>query len=313
MSARHKTILTGIALLSAACILSIAVPVFGFFCFILLPLPMMIYRLRLGRKDGGIVAAAGLAVVTFYSGGVGATTYFLAGMIGLGFFLGEFTEKNRPVEQIVGFAAGALWGAGFFALLLHSNFSGSNIVAMVTDYVEMYLSASLMLYRDMGMSDEVIAELAVAMDEIRDTLILVLPGMVGAALLVIAWINTLMARVIFKVKNIFIISTAPLNIWKTPDSLVWALIGCAVLMMIPGGAPKIIGINGLIILMTIYFFQGIAIVSFYLNKKQIPFFLRVLFYAIIVIQQILLMMVVGLGFFDAWFNFRRIGADSPPE
>jgi uncharacterized protein YybS (DUF2232 family) len=312
MGERHKTILIGIAFVSAASVLSMAVPVLGFFCFIFLPLLMMIYRLRLGRKDAGIVAAAGLAVAAFYSGGIGANIYFLSGMIGLGFFLGEFTEKQMPVEQIVGLAAAAVGGAGFFALLLHSNLSGGNIVTVVSEYMEMYLTASMMLYRDMGISDEVIAELAGAMDEIRDTLIMILPGLFAAALLVIAWINALIARVTFKAKKIFIISDAPLNTWKTPDVLVWALIGCAGLMLIPGGVPRFIGINGLIVLMTIYFFQGIAIVSFYFNKKQIPFFLRVLFYAIIVIQQILLVMVVGLGFFDAWFNFRRIGADPPP-
>lgn len=313
MGARHKTILIGIALISAACILSTAVPVLGFFCFILLPLPMMIYRIRLGRKDGGIVAAAGLAVVAFYSGGIGTNIYFLAGMTGLGFFLGEFTEKHLPVERVIGVAAGILWGAGFFALLLYGNLSGSNIVTVVTNYVDKYLIATMTLYRDMGMPDEVIAELAGAMNDIRDMLVAILPGMFAATLLVVGWINTLMARLIFKAKNVIIISDAPLNTWKTPDGLVWFLIGCAGLILMPGEVLKIIGINVLIVLMTIYFFQGIAIVSFYFNKKRIPVFLRVIFYAVIVVQQILLMMVVGLGFFDAWFNFRRIGADPPPR
>jgi hypothetical protein len=99
MGERHKTILIGIAFVSAASILSMAVPVLGFFCFIFLPLLMMIYRLRLGRKDAGIVAAAGLAVAAFYSGGIGANIYFLSGMIGLGFFLGEFTKNRCPLNR----------------------------------------------------------------------------------------------------------------------------------------------------------------------------------------------------------------------
>jgi len=313
MSARHKTILSGIALIFAVCILSIAAPVVGLFFFILLPLPMMIYRIRLDRKDGGIVALAGMAVTTVYIGTVGSDVYFLSAMVGLGFCLGEFTEMNFSVGRIIGFAVVLVWGAAIFALILYSNFSGSNTVAVVSDYIDTYLTVTMMLYQKMGMPDDAVRELAVAIEDIRDTLMGILPGLFAAALLFIAWINVLLARMVFKIKNIRIISDAPLNTWKAPDSLVWGLIGCVGLMLMPGGAMKLIGINGLILLMTVYFFQGIAIVSFYFNKKQIPFFIRVLMYAIIVIQQILVLLVIGLGFFDVWFNFRRIGADPPAQ
>ncbi len=309
MGARHKIILSGIALISTACILTIAAPVVGFFCFILLPLPMMIYRIRLDRKDGGIVAIAGMTVVTVYSGNIGADLYFLSAMIGLGFCLGEFTEMNFPVGHIVGFAGGLVWGACVFALILYSNFSGSNTVAVVSDYIDTYLTVTMMLYQKIGMPDDVVRELALAREDIRDTLTGILPGMFAAALLFIAWLNVLLARMVFRIRNIQIISDAPLNTWKAPDSFVWGLIGCVGLMMLPGHALNLIGINGLIVLMMVYFFQGIAIVSFYFNKKQIPVFIRILMYAIIVIQQILVLLVIGLGFFDVWFNFRRIGAD----
>jgi uncharacterized protein YybS (DUF2232 family) len=313
MGARHKTILSGIALISAVCILSIAAPGFGFFCFILLPLPMMIYRIRLGRKDGGVVALASMAVVTVYSGNIGSDIYFLSGMVGLGFCLGEFTEMNFSIGRIIGFAVGLVCGVGIFTLILYSNFSGSNTVAVVSEYIDTYLTITMMLYQKMGMPEDAVMELAAAMEDIRDMLIGILPGLSAAALLLIAWLNVLLARVVFKIKNIRIISDAPLNTWKTPDGLVWGLIGCVGLMTMPGGVMKLIGINGLIVLMTVYFFQGIAIVSFYFNKKQIPVFIRVLMYAIIVIQQILVLLVIGLGFFDVWFNFRRIGADPPAQ
>lgn len=313
MGARHKIILSGIALISTACILTIAAPVVGFFCFILLPLPMMFYRIRLGRKDGGIVALAGMAVVTVYSGGIGSDIYFLSGMVGLGFCLGEFTDMNFPVERIIGFAGGLVWGAGIFALVLYSNFSGGNTVAVVSDYIDNYLTVTMMLYQKMGMPDDAVRELAVAMEDIRDTLIGILPGLFAAALLFIAWLNVLLARMVFRIRNIRIISDAPLNTWKAPDGLVWGLIGCVGLTMMPGDALELIGVNGMIVLMTVYFFQGIAIVSFYFNKKRVPIFIRVLMYAIIVIQQILVLLVIGLGFFDVWFNFRRIGADPPAQ
>jgi uncharacterized protein YybS (DUF2232 family) len=66
-----------------------------------------------------------------------------------------------------------------------------------------------------------------------------------------------------------------------------------------------LGINGLIVMMMVYFFQGIAVVSFYFEKKQFPKILRILLYGLIAIQQPLLLVVVALGFFDIWIDFRR--------
>jgi uncharacterized protein YybS (DUF2232 family) len=85
------------------------------------------------------------------------------------------------------------------------------------------------------------------------------------------------------------------------------VIGCALALFIPVTAMRIIGSNGLLILMMIYFFQGIAIVSFYFDKKRFPRFIRFFLYALIALQQLILLVVIGLGFFDMWVNFRRSG------
>jgi uncharacterized protein YybS (DUF2232 family) len=72
----------------------------------------------------------------------------------------------------------------------------------------------------------------------------------------------------------------------------------------------VLGINGLIVLMTVYFFQGMAITTFFFQKKRFPFILRVFFYGLIVVQQFLLLLVIALGFFDTWLNFRKLGVSN---
>ena len=67
-----------------------------------------------------------------------------------------------------------------------------------------------------------------------------------------------------------------LNQWQAPDLLVWAVIGSGLLMLFPASATKLLGLNVLLISTTIYFFQGIAIVSFFFEKIQIPRFLKIL-------------------------------------
>ncbi len=73
-----------------------------------------------------------------------------------------------------------------------------------------------------------------------------------------------------------------------------------------------VGLNGLIIMLTIYFFQGIAVVSFFLNHKQFPRIARVFIYSMIFIQQLFLVLVVACGFFDTWFDFRKLSPKQEP-
>jgi uncharacterized protein YybS (DUF2232 family) len=160
------------------------------------------------------------------------------------------------------------------------------------------------------MPDDSIRMIVEVKEEIRQILVRIVPALFTAGILFIGWLNFLVARAMLRRKSIQVLSGEPLNAWKAPEILVWGIIGAAGMLLLPATGLKIVGLNGLIIFMTIYFFQGIAVVSFYLEKKKIPVPLRVLFYGLIGIQQILALMVVGLGIFDVWINFRRIGINN---
>ena len=62
----------------------------------------------------------------------------------------------------------------------------------------------------------------------------------------------------------------------------------------------------LLIAAPIYFFQGIAIVAFYFDKKNLPRPLRVFLYSLIALQQFLLLIIIGIGFFDVWLDLRKL-------
>jgi uncharacterized protein YybS (DUF2232 family) len=130
--------------------------------------------------------------------------------------------------------------------------------------------------------------------------------MVIVSSLFVTWSNLLIARPIFKIKGLYFPDFGTLNLWKAPDQLIWFLIGCGALVLIPSSSLKIAGINGLLVILMIYFFQGIAVVSFFFQKKKFPRFLRLIFYTLIAIQQIFLLFIIGLGLFDMWLNFRKL-------
>jgi uncharacterized protein YybS (DUF2232 family) len=118
-----------------------------------------------------------------------------------------------------------------------------------------------------------------------------------------------MAKPFLKRRGLSYPDFGTLNLWKSPDWLIWVLIGCGGLILMPGTTLKVMGLNGLLVLLLIYFFQGIAIVSFFFEKKKLPRLLRIFLYSLIAIQQVVLLVIIGLGVFDMWLNFRKINSE----
>jgi uncharacterized protein YybS (DUF2232 family) len=124
--------------------------------------------------------------------------------------------------------------------------------------------------------------------------------------LFLIWACLIIIRPLLVFRNLGYPDFGPLNQWKAPEYLVWAVIGCGLMLLIPDTSLKLLGINGLLILVTVYFFQGIAIVAFFFDKKKFPRFVRFILYSLIALQQLLLLVVIGMGFFDVWINFRKL-------
>ena len=309
-SGDHKTIFSGIAITTLIGALSISVPILGFFCFLVLPLSPLVYRLRLDRKKSAIIACSAWGCLFFFAGGLSVDTFLMAGMMFLGFLMGEGIRKNLPVEKIVAYACGMVLLTAIFGLILYGNISNLGLTAMISDYIGKNLELTLMLYKDMGMPKENIQVISEAMASIKYVLMRILPSLFAAGLLLSSWLNLLLAKITLKREKADYSALGPLNTWKAPENLVWGVIGSAMMLVLPIGAFKMLGLNGMIIFLVIYFFQGIAVVSFYFETKRVPFALKILLYSIIFIQQIFVLVIAGLGFFDIWLNFRRLGMDN---
>jgi uncharacterized protein YybS (DUF2232 family) len=148
--------------------------------------------------------------------------------------------------------------------------------------------------------------IASSLDTLQYVMVRIIPSLITVGVLLVTWACILLAKPIFRRGGQPFPEFGALNRWKASETLVWMAIGGGLLLLLPDRDIKIIGMNVCIVLMTVYFFQGIAIVSFYFNKKKLPFLLRFFLYSLIAMQQIILLIVIGIGFFDVWFNFRKI-------
>jgi len=285
---------------------SVYMPIIGFFCALFIPLPTLFYRSKLGRTTGAIIPIITIIAMVAVLGGITIDTLFFVELLLLGFVLSELIELDLSIEKTMLYACGSVILVGIVGLLFYSNMSDKGIYALIAEYVSINLKLTLELYENMGVSQESIHMISNSLENIEYVLIRIIPALIVAAIFFVSWTNLLLAKPIFKRRELFYPSFGSLKLWKAPESLVWGIIGCGLLLLLPDKTFKIFGLNGLLILITIYFFQGIAIVSFYFEKKRFPRGLKFFLYSLIALQQAILLVIIGLGFFDMWLNFRKL-------
>ena len=301
-----KDIATGIAITSILFAASIKSPVLGFFCTFLVPLPTFFYRSKFGRKIGIAVPGFTIIAMIIILGGFTFDVFFFIELLLIGFVLSELIELKLSIEKTFIYACIVVLSSSILVVLFYSNITGIQVGSLVSAYIIKNLELTLELYKNMGMPEENIHMISSSMESFQYVLIRIFPALAIASTLFIIWTSLMLAKPLLKTRNLFYPDFGQLNLWKTPEYLVWIAIACGILLLIPDRAVRLMGINGIIILMTIYFFQGMAIVSFYFAKKQFPRLLRFFLYSLIAIWQVILLIVVILGFFDIWFNFRKM-------
>jgi uncharacterized protein YybS (DUF2232 family) len=275
---------------------------------VFIPLPVMFYRAKRGRRAAAAIVGVVLGLVGVL--GTGPEILFFGALLLIGFLLGELTRSGGSIEKTVGITCGATVAGGSAALMVYGALQRSSLVAMLSEAVRYNLDLTLALYRQTGVSEDQIRALAGSMDQIAQVLVGVMPALAAGSVLIVVWACLLAGRRLCRHFGVYFPEYGALDCWKAPEVLVWGVIASVVLMLLPGLSVKTVGLNGLVLFMIVYFFQGIAIIAFYLEKKQVPRALRLAAYGLIAVQQLIMLAVIAAGFFDTWFNFRRIG--KPP-
>jgi uncharacterized protein YybS (DUF2232 family) len=303
-----KDISIGIAITSFLFTITVLSPIFGIFCTVFIPLPTLYYRTKLGRLYGAIVPAATMFLLIVMLGELSLDIVPFFELLCIGFVLGEIFDLNLSIEKTVVYTCAVALSVGIVILFFYSILAATGFKTLISDYILKNIELSFELYKRMGIIPADVELEPEALKKIHFYFIRILPALVIASTLFLIWATLLLARPILVSRHLNYPEFGPLKLWKAPEYLVWFVIASGLMFFIPSVSFKLLGTNGLLILMMIYFFQGIAIVAFFFDKKQMPRFLRIVLYSLIAVQQLLLIVVICLGFFDVWLNFRKLTA-----
>lgn len=263
-------------------------------------------------SDALTVPLPGLGLISHFSVtaieifGAGYFLFFLA----IALFLGEAVRRHWG---LVKGGARALIAGVVLALFVAAvmQFTGiAQIINSLKDYLEFMVTEVVRLQEAAGVSNAQTAILAERGPEIALFLFRVIPALIFVFALVAVVFNLLLSRRFIRMPHIFHGHQWDVAAFRLPDTIVWIVIsgaGCflAGQYLLDGVWIKYFGINILIALGAVYFFQGLAVLAFFIRRIRFPLFRLLIYLGIILFFQTVGFLIVGLGFADIWVNFRH--------
>lgn len=307
------------------------------FLVILTPLPL-IYAFVSDKSKGGVAAfvISALAVAVLYFLVIANTgadagdkvplpiaglkeymssfSIFVFGMGYFGFFaaialtIGKGLKGKWPVEKIGGRAIACGMGALLFtAFILWLSASGG-IVSGMEGYISKVIDDIVLMNRTAGVGGAHIDLLENNAQSISVFAVRIMPSMIFVYTLFSVVINMIMARR-FLARGKKVKSVAGFAGFRMPDYMVWAVISCGVLFfadfyLLNSISIRAIAVNGLIVMLSLYFFQGMAVIVYVLQGVRIPLLRMIAYVLIILFFQSISVVIVALGVADVWINFR---------
>lgn len=286
-------------------------PILGVLLSLLTPLPFVLLRLR----HGALGLLLSLALTTLALGGLTSERQGLAFLVEFGLpaiLLAEGLRRaSRPEVMVTGVAA--LLTLGGVGVLVLASDQWAHPLTAVSQHVEALLSDMEAFTARMGLSGEGPQPLYGSVAKLRTFLLMAFPGLFFAGSLLTASGYVLLLRTLIQrwPTQLGRFTPQPFR-WELPELLVWAFIGAGVLYLT--GLPwlQATGLNVLIILLGLYFLQGLSIAAFLFQRFHLPRVLAALSVLLLLFQPFLTLLVAGVGLFDVWFAFRRLSVPKTP-
>ena len=280
----------------------LAIPPLGIFSGILAPFPAAYNRLIHGRASSLIVILGAATAITALFGIFAGGLYLgMCGMIGL--LMPELLLRGVSGSRAIFWTTAAnllIFSVGFIA---YGAVSGVNLQQLISVEISSSLKQAAAMYEKSGVKGEELALIKSSMDAAADMLQRLYPAIATSMLAFIAACNLVLLKKT-TAKTAVNVVIGDFGSFRNPDLLVWILIVDGFFLLLPVSATTTPALNILLLIIMLYIFQGMAVITALITKHSIPVFVRVILYAILIIQPYLLALVASIGLFDLWVDFR---------
>lgn len=253
-----------------------------------------------------IVVALTALIVLLSSGAVSMMLYTL--QFGVpGALLPWLLKRGIAWDKSVIITVGVMLLASLSGLTVMSLAKGNSPFAVVGGLIDREIEQTTLMMRDVFVQTELSADQTSAMthsfEQMIDFMRQVYPAAVvtvsGALVLCLVLLLSIAAR------GRYVIPGQAFPHWKAPASLIWLLIPAGFAVAFMDGMLERLALNVLVILLPVYFLQGLAIIDCFFRRKEFSPLFRGIGYLLVTLVNPLPMVVTGLGVFDLWADFRK--------
>ena len=273
---------------------------------ILSPFPLIFIYLQRGRQVGIALVALVFAVLLLLVGADRAML-FLAEYSLMALVLAELIRMQLPGDRCI--AGGAL-ASGLISVVLLAALLGDQDTSFKEFFekqIRAHLSESMEAFESMGEDKGEVAKMKVFAENAAEGLAGAYPAFLLIGSLIGAVVNyTLIRFAWMRLYGIGLFSGRAFSDWICPENLVWCFIFSGAALFLGSGIVENAGLNVFLVMLCIYFSQGLSIVIHFLKVRNVPTFFWFVLFILIFVQPLLIGLLAGLGVFDIWVDFRKI-------
>lgn len=270
------------------------------------PLPAAFVGMRCGPASSGITVVLTLLMVLVTGSPFQALMYLV--QFGIpGAMLPWLFSRNVAWDKATVIVIWGMIAASICGLLIAATVAGQSPLEMTNALVDKEVAQSSAIMQEMFAVADLPAdqrrEVALAVKGMAEFLQKTYPGIViavgGLMTLGLVFLLSVLARGRYTVPG------KRFPEWKAPEQLVWVLIAAGFLVAFIKGPFATFALNLLVVLLPVYFLQGLAVIDCFFRRKAFSPIIRAIGFLLVTLINPLPMVVTGIGVFDLWADFRK--------
>lgn len=280
----------------------VTLPLVGMLPGMFAPLPALYYSFKGNRGNGAAIVVI-VAVVLSLMGDPPTVLLYLLQSGCLSIALPFFLREGKGTAKSLGFSIAICLVLFLMAVMAYSAFSGVNLDRQAAKGVQASIAQTASFYEKAGVKGDELKAMQEGLTQAGNLIAKVYPAMMVISLSMVAGLSLLaLARMSARLPNLPHLGS--FQSFKIPEPLVWVLIIAGFAMLVPQDMVTRVALNVLLVMVFMYFIQGLAVVAHFFRRLAVPRLIRIIFYVLLAVQPYLAIGLAVVGVFDIWGDFR---------
>lgn len=280
------------------------IPFFQLFTNFVCPLPIAFLVLRRGGIIGVMASLVTSVLIAVFLGLQGVPVAL--GVLAPGLVLGYGVQKKWKAAPIIFSVALATMCTMFLIVLSYGIFFKADFFSEITKIINESQRLNIEMYQKLNVPKEVLAKQEKLFAAASQYIGMILPAVFSVSALFMAFLNYIVAGKLLNRMGHILPPVPPFSHWRTPWPFSWGYIAAMLAIWAGESVPfwKQAGTNLFFVFSLWYTIQGLAIVSFYLQRTKLARLMQGCLLGVGMLFMGNLLSVGGL--LDTWFDFRRL-------